>query len=83
MSQKLLSRMQRNARYLIDNYDKSETLLRNAMQEAMPWATALYTQGKPPQLPQLERLATQLLAILIASEPEPKTTAEVMRDLKW
>lgn len=83
MSKELFQRIQKNAQYLIDNYPKSEALLRTAMQEAMPWAMSLYTRGAIPALPQLERLATQLVAILMASQPGQPTAAEVMRDLKW
>lgn len=83
MSKELFQRIQKNAQYLIDHYPKSEALLRAAMQEAMPWAMGLYTKGAIPALPQLERLATQLIAILVASEPEPPTTAEILREMKW
>lgn len=83
MSNDLFQRMEKNARYLINNYPKSEALLKDAMKDAMPWATALYTRGAVPALPQLERLATQLMAILIASEPEPPTASEIARELKW
>lgn len=83
MSKELFQRIQKNSQYLIDNYPKSEALLRSAMQEAMPWAMRLYTKGVIPPLPQLERLATQLIAILVASEPVSPTTAEILRELKW
>lgn len=83
MSQELFQRIQKNAQYLTEHYSRSETLLKAAMQEAMPWATSLYMRGSVPSLPQIERLATQLVAILIASEPEPKSSAEIMKDLKW
>ena len=32
---------------------------------------ALGTRGRTPRLDQLERLGTQILAILLASQPEP------------
>lgn len=65
---KTIERMQANAEQLIEQYDSANRLLSDAMSEAMPWAMALATQRKTPGLPQLERLATQIIAILMASE---------------
>lgn len=83
MSSPLISRMQRNAQYLIDNYPSANTLLQAAVKEAVPWAMPLATQGRVPPLPNIERLATQLLAILMASEPKEPTIAESIHGLKW
>lgn len=83
MSKDLFQRIEKNAQYLIDNYPKSEALLKDAMKDAMPWAMALYTRGAVPAVPQIERLATQLMAILMASEPEQPTTAEIRRGMTW
>ena len=59
--------VQANAEQLIEQYDSANRLLNDAMSEAIPWAMALATQKKTPGLPQLERLATQIIAILMAS----------------
>lgn len=68
---KLLSRMTANAEQMMEAYPRADILLRAAMQEAMPWAMALGTKGRTPRLDQLERLGTQILAILLASHPDP------------
>ena len=68
---KLLSRMTANAEQMMEAYPRADILLRAAMQEAMPWAMALGTRGRTPRLDQLERLGTQILAILLASHPDP------------
>lgn len=66
---RLIQRMRLNAEHLMDSYPTSEALLRDAVREALPWAGPAAMQGRPPNLPQLERLATQILAILMASQP--------------
>lgn len=66
---KALERMEANAKQLISQYDKSERLLSDAIKETMGWAVPLAMHRTMPSLPQLERLATQLIAIIIASEP--------------
>lgn len=64
----VMERVQANAEQLIEQYDSANRLLNDAMSESIPWAMALATQKKTPGLPQLERLATQIIAILLASE---------------
>lgn len=53
------------------------TLLEDAMKEAMPWAMALAMQKRLPSLVQLERLATQLIAIVAASQVDSPPAADV------
>lgn len=67
---KTLERIEANAQQLIRQYDTSERLLSDAMKESMGWAMGLVTRKSLPSLPQLERLATQLLAIIMASSGE-------------
>lgn len=67
---KTLVRMQANAEQLMEAYPSAVRLLNDAMNEAMPWAVAMKTKRRPPNLIQLERLATQILAILMASLPD-------------
>lgn len=72
--EKLLQRMEANAESFCEAYPTSAALLQTAMMEAMPWVLAMKTQGQAPNKLQLERLATQILAILMASlppDPEP------------
>lgn len=72
--EKLLKRMEANAEQYMEAFPTASALLQQAMMEAMPWVISLKTQGKTPNALQLERLATQIMAILIASlppEPEP------------
>ncbi len=72
--EKLLKRMEANAESLCEAYPTSGALLQTAVSEAMTWAPALISGGRMPHKMQLERLATQIMAILIASlppEPEP------------
>lgn len=47
------------------------------MKEAMPWAMALAMQKKIPSLAQLERLATQLIAIVAASQVDSPPAVDV------
>lgn len=72
-----IDRITKNAKYLIDHHRSARDLLHVAMKEAVPWAMPLVTQGAIPQLPAIERLATQLVAIIIASEPEASTPTSV------
>lgn len=81
MSSKLLSRMEKNAQYLIEHYKSANDLLKQAVRDSMPWAMPLAMNNSIPPLPNIERLATQLLAILIASEPDDKPVAGYIRDL--
>lgn len=67
---KLPERMFENARQLTLSYDKANQILHTAMRDAMPWAMSLATQGVVPSADKIERLATQLIAILMATYPE-------------
>lgn len=67
----VVSRVERSAVQLMEQFSKSTDLLQVAMQEAVPWAGALVAQRRLPRRDQLERLAAQLLAILMASETNP------------
>lgn len=95
----LMDRIQRNAAHLAKSYQKSNDLLNAAVGEAFPWVIGLpavqkkipsmfhkvLPQGIPVRLDYLERLATQLFAILAASYgtqdpptgamPDPLTTS--------
>lgn len=66
----LTERLTSNAEHLMGQYPTANALLQVAIKEAVPWAMPLVTRGAVPDLPSIERLATQLLAILMASEPE-------------
>ena len=66
----LIDRISMNAEAIMDQYSSANMLLADAMKEAMPWAMSLVTSKKTPTLPQLERLATQIVAILMASQKE-------------
>lgn len=77
---KLMQRMLANAEQFQEAYPTSAALLKSAMAEAMPWAMPLYSSGRTPNKLQLERLGTQILAILLASLPpeaEPASPAPV------
>ena len=95
----LLDRLQRNAAQLTRSYESANQLLDSAVGEAFPWVLGLpvvrgkippmfrnaLPKGIPVTLDRLERLTTQLLAILLASydtgEPtvqEQNTTAKVL-----
>lgn len=75
----LLDRMSRNARQFTRSYPSANVLLKNSVQEAMPWAMGLM-RGRTPSLEQLERLATQILAILAVSyAPDPDDNAPEAR----
>ena len=66
---RLLSRIEANAEAMMAQYPTASGLLHAAMNEAMPWAVALKTRRRVPELAKLERLATQIVAILMASTP--------------
>ena len=65
---KVYERIRLNADQLMETYPTATRLLEDAMKEAMPWAMALAMQKRLPSLAQLERLATQLIAIVAASQ---------------
>lgn len=67
---KLPERMFENAKQLTLSYDKANQILHTAIRDAMPWAIPLATQGAVPAVDKIERLATQLVAILMATYPE-------------
>lgn len=85
----LLERLRRNATPLGQNYDSANELLGVAVGEAFPWVLGLpvvrgkipamfrnaLPKGSPVTLDKLERLTTQLVAILAASygSPNPNT----------
>lgn len=82
-----MRRMAINAEHLMDGYPTAKHLLQSAVKEAMPWAITLHTKGRTPSLDQLERLGTQILAIILASTPstpptDSPSTADVVGQAK-
>jgi len=69
MARRLMDRIEANAEAMMQQYPTASGLLHAAMNEAMPWAVALKTRRRVPELAKLERLATQIVAILMASTP--------------
>lgn len=67
---KLPERMFENAKQLTATYAHANQILHSAMRDAMPWAMPLAMQGAVPSVDKIERLATQLIAILMATYPE-------------
>lgn len=65
-----LQRIEKNAQALMEQYKTSAQLLNVAVKGAMPWAAPLAMNGVIPHLSQIEQLATQLIAIVMASEPK-------------
>lgn len=77
----LMQRMQQNAAPLQQSYNSANQLLEAAVAEAFPWVLSIpgvrgkvpamfrnaLPKGSPVSLEKLERLATQLVAILAAS----------------
>lgn len=68
----VLERIEKNARQLMDTYPTSAALMQTAISEAMGWAVPLKMRGKIPGVDKLERLATQLVAILAATYDQKK-----------
>lgn len=68
----VLERIEKNARQLMDTYPTSAALMQTAISEAMSWAVPLKMKGKIPGVDKLERLATQLVAILAATYDQKK-----------
>lgn len=66
--EQVLQRVETNLDHMVEAYPTAEKLLHDSMQEASVWVVPLVTTGKLPAVPQLERLATQLLAIVVASD---------------
>lgn len=84
---RLFERLRSNAAQLDRQYKSANQILNAAVKEAMPWAAALAMQGTVPSLDRIERLATQLVAILVASEPKekvgPSPKAEAVHSVRW
>lgn len=90
--EKLLKRMEANAEQYCEAYPTASALLGTAVAEAVPWVMQMQTARRMPDKLQLERLATQILAILMASlppeeppampEPEPPRQSAKMHSLK-
>lgn len=78
---KVYERIRLNADQLMETYPTAARLLEDAMEdamkEAMPWAMALAMQKRLPSLAQLERLATQLIAIVAASQVDSPPAVDV------
>lgn len=66
---KVLERVVTNAEHLISVHDNAQGLLNVAMRGAMPWAIPLVMKGVLPSVDKLEVLCTQLLAIVMRSDP--------------
>ena len=69
---KVIERITDNANRLMDSYARSDMLLKDAVKDAMAWVPGLISGSSFPRPQQLEHLCTQLLAIVIVSEPEPR-----------
>lgn len=63
-----------NAKQMNRDYAHANQILQDAVKEAMPWAGPLFMNGTIPSVNKIERLATQLMAILVATYPEDFTT---------
>ena len=78
----VLERIEKNARRLMETYPTSAALMQTAISEAMSWAVPLKMRGKIPGTDQLERLATQLLAILAATEDRRRAERQTVGFIK-
>lgn len=67
---RLPERIFENARQLNASYSHANQILHVAIKDAMPWAAPLAMQGVVPPVDRIERLTTQLMAILMATFPE-------------
>lgn len=67
---KTLDRIVANAKQLNRDYARANQILEEAVREAMPWAAPLAMRGVVPTIDKIERLATQCVAILMATDPE-------------
>lgn len=79
----LIKRLESNARHMERSYQRANDILNDAVKEAMPWAGQLAMQGRVPSLDRIERLATQCIAILLASEPKPMSVAQTVHEARW
>lgn len=78
-----LERIEKNAQALMGQYKTSAQLLNVAVKGATPWATPLAMNGTVPHLSQIEQLATQLVAIIMASEPQEPARSQTLRGVEW
>ena len=78
----VLERIEKNARQLMDTYPTSAALMQTAISEAMGWAVPLKMKGKIPGVDKLERLATQLVAILAATYDQKKAEQQPIGFIK-
>lgn len=67
---KTLERIVENARQLNQDYSHANQILQSAVKDAMPWAMPLAMQGAVPTIDKIEKLATQCVAILMATYPD-------------
>lgn len=67
---KTLDRVVENAKRLNEDYTYANQILNEAIKDAMPWAVPLATRGVVPSVDKIERLATQCMAVLMATYPE-------------
>lgn len=67
---RLLERMLANAQQLTQSYGHANQILNTAVNDAMTWGMPLVMQGVVPPVDRIERLTTQLLAILMATYPD-------------
>lgn len=83
----LMERLESNASAIERNYARANDILSDAVKEAMPWAAGLAMQGKVPGIDRIERLATQLIAILIATERQresgQQSSVAAIHNMKW
>lgn len=66
---KLPERIIENAKQLNRDYARANDILQGAVKDAMSWAVPLATRGAVPTIDKIERLATQCIAILMATNP--------------
>lgn len=66
---KMPERIIENAQRLNQDYAQANQILQAAVRDAMPWAMPLAMRGVIPTVDKIERLATQCLAILMATYP--------------
>lgn len=78
-----LERTEKNAQALMGQHKTSAQLLNVAVKGAMPWAAPLAMNGAVPHLSQIEQLAAQLAAIIMASEPQEPARSQTLRDVEW
>lgn len=67
---KVPERIIENAKRLNQDYASANQILHMSMNDAMAWAVPLATRGIIPPVDRIERLATQCMAILMATYPD-------------